>query len=159
VSDIAINDREAVGKVIAVCRSKKKHAKKEVISEGVIRENYGLVDDAHADSNTHRQVSLLAIESIAKMQSLGLDVGYGDFAENITSEGIDLVSLPLGTRLQIGDDTILEVTQIGKECHTKCAIYKQVGQCIMPEEGVFARVIQGGVVKSGDTINVPGSRE
>jgi len=97
------------------------------------------------------------VESIAKMRSLGLDVGHGDFAENITSEGIDLVSLPLGTRLQIGDDTILEVTQIGKECHTKCAIYIQVGQCIMPEEGVFARVIQGGVVEAGDAITVSGS--
>lgn len=157
MADKTITDKAATGKVIAVCSSKKKHAKKEVISEGVIRENYGLVDDAHADSNTHRQVSLLAMESIAKMRSLGLDVGHGDFAENITSEGIDLVSLPLGTRLQIGDDTILEVTQIGKECHTKCAIYIQVGQCIMPEEGVFARVIQGGVVKAGDAITVSGS--
>ena len=122
----------------------------------MLRENYGLVDDAHADSGTHRQVSLLAMESIAKMQRLGLDVGYGDFAENITSEGIDLVSLPPGTRLLVGEETILEVTQIGKECHTRCAIYRQVGQCVMPEEGVFARVIQGGVVKAGDTISVVG---
>ena len=148
-----------MGKVIAVCSSKKKGTKKEVISEGVLREGYGLVDDAHADSGTHRQVSLLAVESIAKMQSLGLDVGYGDFAENITSEGIDLVSLPPGTRLLIGDGTILEVTQIGKECHTRCAIYRLVGQCIMPEEGVFARVIQGGVVKAGDAIRVLGRVE
>ena len=145
-----------MAKVLAVCRSKKKHTKKEVISEALLRENYGLVDDAHADSGTHRQVSLLAVESIAKMQRLGLDVGYGDFAENITSEGIDLVSLPLGTRLLVGEETILEVTQIGKECHTRCAIYRQVGQCVMPEEGVFARVIQGGVVKAGDTISVVG---
>jgi len=145
-----------MAKVLAVCRSKKKSTKKKVISEALLRENYGLVDDAHADSGTHRQVSLLAVESIAKMQRLGLDVGYGDFAENITSEGIDLVSLPLGTRLLVGEETILEVTQIGKECHTKCAIYRQVGQCVMPEEGVFARVIQGGVVKAGDTISVVG---
>ncbi len=145
-----------MAKVLAVCRSTKKHTKKEVIGEALIRENYGLVDDAHADSGTHRQVSLLAVESIAKMQRLGLDVGYGDFAENITSEGIDLVSLPLGTRLLVGEETILEVTQIGKECHTRCAIYRQVGQCVMPEEGVFARVIQGGVVKAGDTISVVG---
>jgi len=148
-----------MAKVIAVCSSKKKGTKKEVISEGVLRKGYGLVDDAHADSGTHRQVSLLAVESIAKMQSLGLDVGYGDFAENITSEGIDLVSLPPGTRLLIGDGTILEVTQIGKECHTRCAIYRLVGQCIMPEEGVFARVIQGGVVKAGDAIRVLGRVE
>ena len=93
------------------------------------------------------------------MQNLGLDVGYGDFAENITSEGIDLVSLPPGTRLLIGDGTILEITQIGKECHTRCAIYRLVGQCIMPEEGVFARVIQGGVVKAGDAIRVLGGVE
>lgn len=145
-----------MAKVLAVCSSKKKSTKKKVISEALIRENYGLVDDAHADSGTHRQVSLLAMESIAKMQRLGLDVGYGDFAENITSEGIDLVSLPIGTRLLIGDETILEITQIGKECHIKCAIYRQVGQCIMPEEGVFARVIQGGVVKAGDAIREVG---
>ncbi len=145
-----------MAKVLAVCSSKKKSTKKKVISEALIRENYGLVDDAHADSGTHRQVSLLAMESIAKMQRLGLDVGYGDFAENITSEGIDLVSLPVGTRLRIGGETILEITQIGKECHIRCAIYRQVGQCVMPEEGVFARVIQGGVVKAGDTIGVVG---
>lgn len=143
-----------MAKVLAVCSSKKKSTKKKVISEAIIRENYGLVDDAHADSGTHRQVSLLAMESIAKMQRLGLDVSYGDFAENITSEGIDLVSLPVGTRLLIGDETIMEITQIGKECHIKCAIYRQVGQCIMPEEGVFARVIKGGVVKAGDAIKV-----
>ena len=148
-----------MAKVIAVCSSRKKGTKKEVIAQGVLRENYGLENDAHADSGTHRQVSLLAVESIAKMQSLGLDVGYGDFAENITSEGIDLVSLPPGTRLLIGDGTILEVTQIGKECHTGCAIYRLVGQCIMPEEGVFARVIQGGVVKAGDAIRVLGGLE
>ncbi len=143
-----------MAKVVAVCSSKKKRTKKEVIAEGVIREGYGLVGDAHADSGTHRQVSLLAVESISKMQRLGLDVGYGAFGENITSEGIDLVSLPVGTRLQVGYEVILEVTQIGKECHTRCAIYYQVGQGIMPEEGVFARVIQGGVVKAGDDIKI-----
>ena len=148
-----------MAKVLAVCSSKKKSTKKKVISEALLRENYGLVNDAHADSGTHRQVSLLAMESIAKMQRLGLDVSYGDFAENITSEGIDLVSLPIGTRLLIGDETILEITQIGKECHIRCAIYRQVGQCVMPEEGVFARVIQGGVVKAEDAIRVLGRGE
>ena len=140
--------------VVAVCRSQKKGTKKEVIAEGVFKEDYGMTNDAHADGCTHRQVSLLAVESISKMQRLGLNVGYGDFAENITSEGIDLVSLPVGSRLLIGDKVILEITQIGKECHTRCAIYRQVGQCIMPEEGVFARVIQGGEVKAGDAIRV-----
>ncbi|MFC2003686.1 MOSC domain-containing protein, partial [Chloroflexota bacterium] len=128
--------------------------KKEAIAEGVLRQDYGLVGDAHADSDTHRQVSLLAVESISKMQRLGLEVGCGDFAENITSEGVDLVSLPVGTRLLIGDEAILEITQIGKECHTRCAIYRQVGKCIMPTEGMFARVIEGGVVKAGDAIRI-----
>lgn len=146
-----------MAKVLVVCRSKKKGTKKEAIAEGVFEQDYGLVGDAHADGGTHRQVSLLAAESISKMQRLGLKVGYGDFAENITSEGIDLVSLPIGTRLQVGDEVVLEITQIGKECHTRCAIYRQVGQCIMPEEGVFTRVIRGGVVKAGDDIReLPG---
>ena len=143
-----------MAEVIAVCSSRKKGTRKEAVAEGVFQQDYGMAGDAHADSSTHRQVSLLAVESIAKMQRLGLNVGSGDFAENITSEGIDLVSMPIGSRLQVGNETILEVTQIGKECHTKCAIYRQVGQCIMPEEGVFARVIQGGVVKAGDIIKV-----
>jgi MOSC domain-containing protein YiiM len=90
------------------------------------------------------------------MRSLGFDVGPGDFAENLTTEGIDLVSLPIDTRLSIGKGVILEVTQIGKECHSGCAIYRQIGKCIMPREGVFARVIHGGLVKIGDTINVEG---
>ena len=139
-------------KVIAVCRSDKKGTRKEVVAECVLREDYGLVDDAHADCYTHRQVSLLAVESIDKMRQLGLDVGPGDFAENLTTEGIDLVSLPVGTRLSVGEEITLEITQIGKECHTRCAIFRQVGQCVMPEEGVFARVIRGGVVEAGDSI-------
>ncbi len=138
--------------VIAVCKSKKKGTRKEAVAEGFLKEGYGLVGDAHADCLTHRQVSLLAIESIDKMRSLGLNLGSGDFAENITTEGIDLVSLPVGTRIGIGDKVILEVTQIGKECHTACAIRRQVGKCIMPEEGVFAKVIRGGAVKAGAEI-------
>ena len=143
-----------MARIIAVCRSRKKGTKKGVIAEGVLREDYGLMSDAHADCCTHRQVSLLAIESINKMRSLGFDVGPGDFAENLTSEGIDLVSLPIGTRLSIGKEAILEVTQIGKECHTGCAILRQTGKCIMPKEGVFAKVIRGGLVKSGDQIRI-----
>jgi len=141
-------------KLIAVCRSDKKGTRKEVVPEGVLREDYGLVDDAHADCCTHRQVSLLAMGSIDKMRQLGLDVGPGDFAENLTTEGIDLVSLPVGTRLSVGEEVTLEITQIGKECHTKCAIFRQVGQCVMPEEGVFARVIRGGVVEAGNSVRV-----
>ena len=143
-----------MAKIIAVCKSKKKGTKKEAIAEGIISENYGLIDDAHADCSTHRQVSLLATESIAKMRRLGLNVGPGDFAENITCEGIDLVSIPVGAQVSIGKEVVLEITQIGKECHTRCAIYHQVGECIMPEEGVFARVIKGGTVKAGDAIEI-----
>ena len=139
-------------KIIAVCKSKKKGTRKQDVKEGYLNQNYGLTDDAHADCCTHRQVSLMAIESIDKMRNLGLDVGPGDFAENLTTEGIDLVSLPVGTEISVGNDVILEVTQIGKECHSRCAIYRQVGKCIMPEEGVFTRVIRGGLVKAGDQI-------
>ena len=141
-----------MARVIAVCRSDKKGTRKEDIKEGYIHQNYGLADDAHADCTSHRQVSLMATESIEKMKELGLDVGPGDFAENITTEGINLVSLPVGTQISVGDEVVLEITQIGKECHTKCAIYRMVGQCIMPEEGVFTRVIRAGTVRSGDEI-------
>jgi len=143
-----------VSKIIAVSRSEQKGTKKINVFEGVLKENYGLVDDAHADCCTHRQVSLLAIESIDKMRRLGFTIGPGDFAENLTSEGIDLVSLPIGTRLSIGKEIVLEITQIGKECHTGCAIYRQIGKCIMPKEGVFAQVIHGGLVRAGDSIKV-----
>jgi MOSC domain-containing protein YiiM len=147
-----------IAKVIAVCKSKEKGTRKEPIAEGMLRQDYGLVGDAHADCCTHRQVSLLAIESINKMRSLGFDVGPGDFAENLTCEGIDLVSLPVGTRLCIGKGVILGVTQLGKECHTGCAIFHQIGKCIMPKEGVFAKVIQGGLARAGDAITVMGEK-
>ncbi|MFC1903561.1 MOSC domain-containing protein [Chloroflexota bacterium] len=140
--------------VVAVCKSRKKGTRKEAIAEGLFKEDYGLVDDAHADSQTNRQVSLLAEESIAKMRNRGLDLYPGDFAENITTEGIDLPSLPIGAKISVGDKAILEVTQIGKECHTACAIRRQVGECIMPEEGIFARVVQGGLIKPGDKIEI-----
>ncbi len=141
-----------MAKIVAVCSSRKKGTKKGIIAEGVLREDYGLSSDAHADCCTHRQVSLLAIESINKMRSLGFDVGPGDFAENLTTEGLDLTSLPVGTYVSIGKEIILEVTQIGKECHTGCAILRQIGKCIMLKEGVFAKVIRCGLVKSGDQI-------
>jgi len=140
--------------VVAVCSSKQKGTKKEIVAEGILKEDYGLVGDAHADCCTHRQVSLLATESINKMRSLGFDVNPGDFAENLTTEGINLVSLPVSTRLSIGVQSILEITQIGKECHSGCAIFRQVGKCIMPKEGVFARVIHGGPVRVGDPIRI-----
>jgi len=141
-----------LAKILAVCKSEEKGIKKESVMEGLLEEEFGLVGDAHADCCTHRQVSLLAIESINKMRGAGFNVSPGDFAENLTTEGVDLASLPVGTRLSIGQDAILEVTQIGKECHTGCAIFRQVGKCIMPKEGVFARVIRGGVVRAGDEL-------
>jgi len=140
--------------VLAVCSSQEKGTKKEVVATSFLREDYGLVGDAHADCCTHRQVSLLAIESITKMRDLGFSVSPGDFAENLTTDGINLVSLPVGTRLSVGSRIVLEITQIGKECHTGCAIFRQVGKCIMPKEGVFAKVIRGGLAKAGDTIKV-----
>jgi len=139
-------------RVVAACKSDKKGVKKERQCSVFLRKNYGLLDDAHADSKTHRQISLLSVESIEKMRKLGIEVGPGDFAENLTVEGLDLPSLPIGTRLQVGEKAILEITQIGKECHTGCAIFRQVGKCIMPKEGVFARVIRGGYVRPGDQI-------
>ncbi len=140
--------------IIAVSTSKKKGVKKEVIPEGILQENHGLVGDAHAGSSPQRQVSLLATESIDRMRSPGVNFRPGDFAENLTCEGIDLVSLPVGTQLAIGTKVILEITQIGKECHRGCAISRQVGRCIMPQEGVFSRVIRGGAIKAGDEIKV-----
>ncbi len=136
--------------VLAVCVSQNKGERKKPVESVELRENYGIVSDAHA-GDWHRQVSLLAQESIEKMRALGLDVSAGDFAENITTSGIDLVSLPIGTHLQIGK-TLLEVTQIGKECHTRCAIFYQAGDCVMPKEGIFVKVLQGGTIRQGDAI-------
>ncbi|OGO44075.1 MAG: molybdenum cofactor sulfurase [Chloroflexi bacterium RBG_16_58_8] len=144
--------------VIAVCQSEKKGMKKTPVARVTIREEYGVVGDAHADCNTHRQVSLLAIESIDKMRGKGLELHPGDFAENITTEGIDLSRLPIGTRIEVGDEVVLEMTQIGKECHAGCAIRQQIGDCIMPREGIFARVIRGGHVQAGDVIKTGQSR-
>ena len=141
-----------MAKIIAVCTSDKKGIPKQPVAEALFQQEYGLLGDAHAASDTHRQVSLLAMKSIEKMRLLGLDVNPGDFAENLTVEGMELHSLPVGTYLDVGSDVVLQVTQIGKECHAGCAIFKKVGKCIMPLEGVFARVIQGGSVKNGDTI-------
>ncbi|MFH1003680.1 MAG: MOSC domain-containing protein [Chloroflexota bacterium] len=143
-----------MAKIIAVCRSQRKGTTKSAIAEGYLKEDHGLVDDAHADPGSHRQLSLLAIESVNKMQGRGLELGPGDFAENLTTEGIDLVSLPVGTRLRVGEGVLLELTQHGKECHRGCAILQQIGSCIMPREGVFARILRGGPVRAGDTIRL-----
>ncbi len=138
--------------VVAVCISEEKGQRKTPVAAVELRENHGIVGDAHA-GEWHRQVSLLATESIAKMRAMGLNVDSGDFAENFTTRGLDLVSLPIGTRLEVGD-AIIEVTQIGKECHTRCAIYHQAGDCVMPKEGIFAKVIKGGTVSAGTPIRL-----
>lgn len=142
-----------IGKVLDINISDKKGVVKHPIDEGVFIEGFGLEGDAHG-GKWHRQVSLLGIESFKKMEKQGINgLKHGDFAENITTEGIILYELPIGTRLKIGE-TIQEVTQIGKECHTGCAIAQTVGKCIMPKEGIFTKVIKGGTVRPGDTIEV-----
>ncbi len=142
-----------MAEVIAVCTSAKKGERKKNVGESNLIKSQGLENDAHAGF-AHRQVSLLAEESIAKMTAKGLDVGPGDFAENLTTRGIDLVNLPLGTRLAVGKEVILSVTQIGKECHNRCAIYYQAGDCVMPREGIFAEVLLGGKIKVEDKIEL-----
>jgi MOSC domain-containing protein YiiM len=142
------------GKVVSINISDKKGIRKKPVEEAMIKENYGIEGDAHASSEWRRQVSLLAIESVRKMQDLGLEVKPGDFAENITTEGLDLLSLPVGTRLRIGTDVIGEVSQLGKECHARCAIFYQAGDCVMPKEGIFIWVLRGGRIRVGDTILV-----
>jgi MOSC domain-containing protein YiiM len=140
-------------KILAVSISDQKGVPKKNIPEGRLIEDFGVEGDAHGGP-WHRQVSLLAMESIKKMQDLGLKVHPGSFAENITTEGIDLPGLPLGTRLRLGPEALVEVTQIGKECHDRCAIYRLAGDCVMPREGIFVRILKGGPVKPGDEINV-----
>lgn len=149
------DEREDIimGKILAVCTSERKGMRKKNVTEGVLKVNFGLEGDAHG-GDWHRMVSLLAMESIKAMQDKGLKVGPGDFAENLTTEGIELFTLPIGTKLKIGDTAIGEVTQIGKECHTKCAIFYQAGDCVMPKEGIFIRLLEGGAVRVGDSIEV-----
>lgn len=145
--------RKLKGEVVSVNISDKKGVVKTPIAEGEFIEDFGLKSDAHA-GKWHRQVSLLGIESIEKMKRNGLDeLQLGDFAENITTSGILLYELPIGTRLKVGECE-LEVTQIGKQCHAGCAIKQKVGDCVMPREGIFARVIKGGKIKAGDAIEI-----
>ncbi|MBQ6455705.1 MAG: MOSC domain-containing protein [Mogibacterium sp.] len=140
------------GKVIAVCISEKKGTQKTEVSSIKLVPEWGIEGDAHA-GKWHRQVSFLSLEKIEAFRERGADVDFGAFGENIIAEGFDFRSLPVGTRFRIGD-ALLELTQIGKECHTHCAIYHQVGDCIMPREGVFTVVLEGGTVRAGDTIEM-----
>lgn len=133
--------------------SPKKGTFKQPVEQAELKVDFGIVGDAHA-GNWHRQISLLAQESIDKMTALGIEgLVPGKFAENMTTEGIELFTLPVGTRLRLGE-CLVEVTQIGKECHQHCEIYKKVGQCIMPHEGIFVKVLIPGVVRVGDSIKV-----
>jgi MOSC domain-containing protein YiiM len=141
-------------RIVSVNTSAGKGERKKPVGEAELVVEHGIAGDGHA-GKWHRQVSLLARESIGKMVAKGLDVGPGDFAENLTTEGIDLPSLPIGTRLRLGP-ALAEVTQIGKKCHDRCAIYHQAGDCVMPREGIFVRVLEGGAVKDGDRIAVAG---
>lgn len=141
------------GRVLAVCISAYKGEKKTNMGKGIMVEDHGLSGDAHSGS-WHRQISLLSLDSVNKMRQLGADVGFGDFAENLTIEGIELLALPIGTVLRLGNEVEIAVTQIGKQCHHGCAIRQQVGDCVMPREGIFARVIKGGLVQVGDKIEV-----
>ena len=141
------------GTIVAVCVSKAKGERKKDITSCQLVENFGLAGDGHG-GDWHRQVSLLAHESIDKMIAAGLDVGPGDFAENLTTRGIELFTLPVGSLLRLSSGAELEVTQIGKECHTRCDIYHQAGDCVMPKEGIFARVLKEGLVSNADKIEL-----
>ncbi|BCR04512.1 MOSC domain-containing protein [Desulfuromonas versatilis] len=141
------------GTIIAVCTSPGKGERKKDVGQGTLVENFGLEGDGHG-GDWHRQVSLLATESIDKMRAAGLDVGPGDFAENLTTRGINLCGLKVGTRVRVGSSALLEISQIGKICHERCAIYYQAGDCVMPKEGIFAKVLKGGPVAHGDSLEV-----
>lgn len=138
-------------KIVSIATSRKKGTVKKQVQSATLVVDHGLEGDAHA-GQWHRQVSFLAAESIETANAGGLEVGFGDFAENIATTGIDWVSVPVGTCFKLGEKARVEITQIGKECHNRCAIYYKAGDCIMPREGVFARVLEGGRIACGDTI-------
>ena len=141
-----------MAEILALCISEKKGTEKVNAGEAEFIENYGIKGDAHA-GNWHRQVSLLSYEKIEEFNNKGASVKFGAFGENIVVKGIDLAKLPIGTRLRIGE-ILLEVTQIGKKCHDRCHIYYTVGDCIMPREGIFSKVLKGGIAKTGDKIEI-----
>lgn len=142
-----------MGKILAVCISKKKGEKKVVIPFGNLIVDFGIEGDVHG-GNWHRQISLLAKESVDKMRAEGFTLNDGDFAENLVTEGLDLVNNEIGTRFLIGSEVEVELTQIGKKCHTGCSITQQTGKCIMPKEGIFVKVIKPGIVQAGDDIRI-----
>ena len=139
------------GRIKAISVSRQRGTKKFNVPHAQLKADFGIVSDAHS-GNWHRQVSLLAVESIDKMVASGAKVSPGDFAENITTEGVDLQSLKVGSGLRLGNKAEVEVTQFGKECHSRCEIFEQVGDCVMPREGIFAKVTKAGAIKVGDII-------
>jgi len=140
-------------KIVSIALSTKKGTRKIQVNQANLLKDYGFEGDAHA-GQWHRQVSFLSSESIEEARRQGLDVTFGDFAENIATSGIDWKTLPVGTRLKLGKSAKIEISQIGKECHNKCAIYYLAGDCIMPREGVFGRVLEGGMVCCGDEVKL-----
>ena len=138
-------------KIVSIATSKKKGTRKATVDEAFLKKEHGLEGDAHAGT-WHRQVSFLASEEIEKARERGLEVSFGDFAENIATTGVDWKNIPVGTRVRLGKKVLVEITQIGKECHNRCAIYYKAGDCIMPREGVFARVLEEGKIRCGDPI-------
>ncbi len=144
-----------MGEILAVCISEKKGEQKHPVASAELRENWGIVGDAHA-GNWHRQVSILGQESVEKLQKKLKNVTLkpGDFAENLLVRGLTLYALPVGTRLRLGKDVLAEVTQIGKECHSDCAIRRTTGDCVMPREGIFVKILTPGILRPGDTIEV-----
>lgn len=145
--------QNTTGTVVSVNLSPRKTMRKQRFEHGTLELDRGFIDDAHA-GDWHRQVSLLAQESIDEMVAKGLDVGPGDFAENITTLGVDVMTLPVGSIVTVGEDVVLEISQVGKVCHNKCAIYYQAGDCVMPREGVFAVVRKAGDVRVGDAVHI-----
>ncbi len=141
-----------MGTVVAICISEKKGTRKRAVPGATAVVDHGLENDAHA-GNHHRQISLLSLEKIEDFRKRGAMVRFGDFGENIVGSGVDFAALPVGTRLSCGEAE-LEITQIGKECHTRCAIFQAMGDCIMPKQGVFAKVLRGGAIKEGDSLIV-----
>ncbi|SPD75288.1 conserved hypothetical protein [uncultured Desulfobacterium sp.] len=142
-------------KIVSISLSKKKGTRKIPVQDAVVLKDHGIKGDAHA-GKWHRQISFLASESIDRAKGTGLNVDFGDFAENIATSGINWMEIPIGTRVKLGESVLIEITQIGKECHQKCAIYYQAGDCIMPREGIFGRVLEGGTIRCGDAVTILG---
>jgi MOSC domain-containing protein YiiM len=140
-------------KIVSLAISKKKGTRKTPVETVEVIKDHGILGDAHAGP-WERQVSFLAAEQIQEARSRGLQVDFGDFAENVSTEGVNWKALPLGTRVRLGQEVVVEITKIGKECHKKCAIYYQAGDCIMPREGVFGKVIDGGTLRCGDAVEI-----